>query len=111
MLMRVVSATIGSNEVLLETIDENIELVGGKKVRATKTTGFEDKFDASWYRAKEVVASISKDVKGTIEEISKHNQPQHIELEFNLGFSSKLDMWVVTGEGSCGFKFKLQWDT
>jgi hypothetical protein len=107
--MKVIKAKIRESEILVGTIDDDIDLPESNG-RATQTTSIPDRINTCWDTAKELITTISEDVGSAIISASNKTQPCQVEMELSIGFSAKTGMWVLTGKGNCGFKVKLVWE-
>ena len=70
--MRAIKTKIGKNEFLIDTFDDDLEIMGEKgKGRATKATSITTDIKDAYGKAKEVIIGISGDLGNAIERAGK----------------------------------------
>ena len=110
--MKVIKENIGGVSVLIETIDEELLVVGEKQgVRATQQTGLSDDVKAAYTKAKSIIKNIAEDIGKELESIQEMARPKQVEMEFNIGISAQAGpVWILTSKGDYGLKVKMTWD-
>lgn len=110
--MKVIEETIGSTPVLIQTMDDELEIVGGEQGgRATQLTGIEDKIKDAYVQTKSVIKEFAQDVGAELAEIRTTARPKEVQMEFNIGISAQYGaILVFGGKGETGMKVTMTWE-
>ncbi len=100
--------SLNNKEILIETLGEQVELVGQAAGRQTEVTGIEDNLRDAYERAKQMIGGIASDFAASFKE--KLATAQKVELEFSLGLSSTSGLWVISAKGEAALKVRMTWD-
>jgi|SRR5580704_11642607 hypothetical protein len=108
--MQAVRTSIGGTEVLIESMDNEVEVLGGPPgERATQTTSLADDLRRSYAQAKAVIREIAADVGDEVHKVTAAARPAEVQLEFDLGFSAQLGAWIIAGKGDCALRVTMTW--
>ena len=108
--MQTVRTSIGDAEVLIETLDNEVEVLGAPGgARATQTTGITDDLRKAYGQAKSVIREIAQDVGQEVHQLTAVTRPNELQLEFDLGFSAQVGAWIITSGGNCALKVTMTW--
>jgi hypothetical protein len=107
-VMLVARASVGAQAILIETIADNVEVVGGTGRRQTEPTAIEDTLGEPYQRAREVITAIAANFSTIVKEMMASGQK--IELEFSMGLSASAGLWVISGKGDAAIKVKMIWE-
>ena len=107
--MQVIRETIGDTTVLIQTIDEELVIVG-QAGRAIRPTGLDDGVKEIYKKIKSTITGISKDISTDMRRIGVADRPESLEIEFNVGVSAEAGPVFLTGAGETGLKIKMTWD-
>lgn len=110
--MRVIVEKIGNTTVLLETFEEDLELLNvSDEGRSTQLTGIEDRISTAYADVKTLIKTIAEDIGTEIKNASSDVRPQQIEMSFNIGISAQAGpVWILSGRGEYALKVKMIWD-
>ncbi len=109
--MQVIREKIGETHVLIETMDAEMEVIGAPPTRRnTKEVSISSEVEDAYRKAKSVIRSIAEDIGDDMGRVAEAARPSSVELEFSMGFSSKVNSWVLTGQGEFVLKVKLKWE-
>ncbi len=81
--MRVARTTIGDADVLIETVSDELDVVGGGAKRQTQLTGIDDTLKDAYDRARHVIKMIAQDVASDLKDVLATSKG--IQLEFSRG--------------------------
>jgi len=107
--------TIGNNDVLIETMDDDLKIDEDSKPdrstgRQTEITGVTEDIKDAYGSVKLIIKDISADIGTQLESISAASRPKQAEMELNMGFSAQAKTWVLSGKTDCALKLKLTWE-
>jgi hypothetical protein len=110
--MKVLKEKIGNAEVYIQTLDDDLIIVGTTGTeRATEKTSLEDDFRSAYQKVKSVVRDIAGDFGTEMKNIGGAVCPSEVEMEFSLGLSAEGKIvWLVSGKGEFGLKVNITWD-
>jgi hypothetical protein len=106
--MLVARTSVGKQAILIETIEQDVEIVGGAGERQTEPTAIEDTLGEAYERVKDIIKTMATDFAENLKAAVAAGQK--IELEFSLGLSASSGLWVVSGKGEAGIKVKIVWE-
>jgi hypothetical protein len=114
--MQVVKSKIGNAEVLIQSVDEDIDILGetvsadvdrsvsqSKAVGASRHVSIADAFD----QAKGVIFSVAEQCGQEYNSLPV--KPSEFSLEFSLKFAGKGNAWVFSFEGESVLKVSMAW--
>lgn len=108
--MRAIRTKIGTADILVETIDDPLEVIGQTgSERLTETTGVVDQLKDAYGKAKTTIKEIAQDVGQDLVHLGGDNRPEKVELEFGLGLSAGAGVWIITAKGESVLKVKMTW--
>lgn len=107
--MRVIQEEIGETTVLIQTIDDELQVVGDEG-RATRATGIDESVKKVYKKLKSAITGIAKDISTDMRRIGAEDRPKDLEIEFNVGISAEAGPVFLVGGGNTGFKVKMTWD-
>lgn len=107
--MRVIKETIGDTTVFIQSIDDELEVVG-EEGRATRVTGIDESVKKAYKKLKSTITGIAKDISTDMRRIGAEDRPRNLEIEFNVGVSAEAGPVFLVGGGNAGFKVKMVWD-
>lgn len=110
--MKVIKESIGNTTVLIQTIEEDLLVVGKSQGgRATQLTGITDNVKAAYSNTKSLIKSIAEDIGNELESIQGMARPKQVEMEFNIGISAQAGpVWILSSKGDYGLKVKMTWE-
>jgi hypothetical protein len=110
--MKVLQERIGDANVYIQTLDDDLIIVGmSGSGRATTTTSLEDDVRAAYQKVKSVVRDIAGDFGKELKNLGGQVCPSQVEMEFSLGLSAEGKIvWLVTGKGEFGLKVNITWN-
>jgi non-canonical (house-cleaning) NTP pyrophosphatase len=106
--MLVAKTSIGKQAILIETVEDDVQIVGDEGGRQTQPTAIEDTLGEAYQRAKDVITTMAADFAKDIREFVTSGQK--VELEFSLGLSATSGLWVISGKGEAAIKVKMMWE-
>ncbi len=110
--MKVIRETIGTTTVLIQTMDDELEIIGEEQEgRATQPTGIEDKLKEAYAKTRSVIKDIAEDIGTELVALNAAARPKQLQMEFNVGISAEVGpVLVLSGKGEYGFKVNMIWD-
>ena len=110
--MKVIAETIGSTTVLIQTMDDELEIIGEERGgRATQLTGVEDKLMEAYARTRTMIKSVAEDIGTELAELNAAARPKQLQMEFNVGISAQVGpVLILSGKGEYGFKVNMTWE-
>lgn len=115
--MKVIRDNVGDVTVLIQTIEDDLEVVGQEKGPAIVETSISKKLTSVYSEIKSTITNIAQDVGTELTNIGDKVKPNQVEMEFNIGISSEgkagLDKIIVLGvsaKGEYAFRVKMMWD-
>lgn len=107
--MRVIQETIGDTTVFIQSIEDEVEIIGGEG-RATQETRIGEEVKKAYKKLKSTITGIAKDVSTDMRRIGAEDRPKNLEIEFNVGVSAEVGPVFLAGGGNTGIKIKMTWD-
>ncbi len=109
--MKAVRETIGSISVLIQTMDEELEVIGvTQEGPDIVDTGIEDEIKEAYAKAKAVIKGIAEDIGAELHTLQAEARPKQMEIEFNMGFSAEAKAWIVGAKTDYALKVKMTWE-
>lgn len=112
--MKVIKENINNTTIFIEALDESIEMIGETaQGRATQPTGVakEAKEAKDFYnKVKSIIRHIAEDIGVELENINTPGCPKQMEIEFNLGLSTRIGPVWLSGSGDSALKVKMVWE-
>ena len=109
--MKAVKETIGDTLVLIQTMDESPEIVGGTDEGPDIVdTGIEEELKEAYAKAKAVIKGIAEDIGGGLNALQVETRPKQMEIEFSLGLSAEAKAWVIGAKTDYALKVKMTWE-
>ena len=110
--MKAVKETIGNTSILIQTMDEELEVIGTKEGGPDIVdTGIEDKLKEAYGKAKSVIKSIAEDIGDELNSLQINKRPKQMEIEFNIGLSAEAGVWVLGAKNDYALKVKMTWES
>jgi hypothetical protein len=106
--MLVARTSVGTQPILIETTEDDVEIAGEAAERQTQPTSIEDTLGDAYQRAKDVITTMATDFANNLKAAVASGQK--IELEFSLSLSAKSGLWVISGKGEAAIKVKMVWE-
>ena len=82
--MKIFRSQVGNTTIFVQTIEEEIEIIGDDKGRATQLTGVRDKFENAYGKLKTSLKEIAVDIGSELKAIEKIEKPKTVEIEFKV---------------------------
>ncbi len=109
--MKTVQETIGNTSILIQMFDDDVDVIGaGEKGPDIVETGIEETLKDSYTKAKAVIRGIAEDMTTELGNIRTNAHPKQIEIEFTIGLSAQLGIWVLGAKNDYALKVKMSWD-
>ena len=115
--MKAIKDKVGNVTVLIQTLDDELEVVGSESEPKIIETSISEKVQSIYSEIKSTITNIADDIGAELNNLGKKTKPSQVEMEFNVGVSSEgkagIDKIVVLGvsaKGEYAFKVKMIWD-
>ena len=115
--MKAIKDKVGNVTVLIQTLDDELEVVGSESEPKIIETSISEKVQSIYSEIKSTITNIADDIGAELNKLGKKTKPSQVEMEFNVGVSSEgkvgIDKIVVLGvsaKGEYAFKVKMIWD-
>jgi hypothetical protein len=109
--MKAVKETIGNTSVLIQTMDEELEVIGAPQEGPDIVdTGIEEEIKEAYAKAKAVIKGIAEDIGTELNTLQAEARPKQMEIEFNLGLSAQARVWIVGAKTEYALKVKMTWE-
>lgn len=109
--MKAVKETIGNTSVLIQTMDESPEIVGGADEGPDIVdTGIEEELKEAYAKAKAVIKGIAEDIGRGLNTLQAEARPKQMEIEFNMGLSAEAKAWIIGARTDYALKVKMTWE-
>ena len=109
--MKTVKETIGNTSVLIQTMDEELEVINADQEGPDIVdTGIEEEMKEAYAKAKSVIKGLAEDMGNELGNIQRDARPKQMEIEFNLGLSAQAGVWILGAKTDYALKVKMTWE-
>ena len=110
--MRTVKETLGNTVVLIQTEDDDIEIVNISAENRPNIieTGRGDEIKNVYSGAKSIIKYIAEDIGNELNNLQTEIPPKQVDIEFNMGFTAQAGIWILGAKNDFALKVKITWD-
>lgn len=111
--MQAVQEKIGDVDVLIQTLDDRVSVVNqSHSGPAISDTSIQDRAKDAYVRAKSIIRAFAEDIGNDLGNlrIEEGANLSSMEVEFSMGFSTQLGVWVLGAQGQGALSVRMTWE-